>query len=79
MSSARLNMAVTGIILISMGKIEDGLYGPIIIHPRPGIESPFHMISSNPDDIQELVAAERRVSPLVLADLSHIPQKQSGI
>ncbi|KAF7548214.1 hypothetical protein G7Z17_g7212 [Cylindrodendrum hubeiense] len=54
------------------GQIEDGLYGPIVIHPRPGDPKPFHLISDDPETIHALEEAERNVVPLVIADFTHI-------
>lgn len=60
------------------GQIEDGLYGPILVHPRPGITKPFHMISNDPKAIQAMEKAERQVHPLILYDYMHITSEQKS-
>ncbi|KAL6695462.1 Cupredoxin [Trichoderma pleuroticola] len=58
------------------GQIEDGLYGPIIIHPRPQDPKPFHLISSDPNAIAAMVEAERNVKPLTIADFNHFTSQE---
>lgn len=53
------------------GQIEDGLYGPILIHPSEHEPRPFHMISDDSKSIKAMELAELEVQPLVIADLSH--------
>ncbi|KAM0255898.1 hypothetical protein ACHAQJ_005299 [Trichoderma viride] len=57
-------------------QIEDGLYGPIIIHPRPQGQKPFHLISSDPAAIAAMIKAERNVKPLAIADLNHFTSEE---
>ncbi|KAK2599029.1 hypothetical protein QQS21_005495 [Conoideocrella luteorostrata] len=58
------------------GQIEDGLYGPIVIHPRSDTPKPFHMISKDRKSIQAMERAERAVHPLVLYDYMHITSEE---
>lgn len=58
------------------GQIEDGLYGPIIIHPRSQDPKPFHLISSDPDAIAGMIEAERNVKPLAIADFNHFTSQE---
>ena len=54
-------------------QIDDGLYGPIVIHPRTESPNPFAAIAKNNSAIlQALKQAEREVRPLVLGDLRHV-------
>ncbi|OAA34619.1 laccase [Metarhizium rileyi] len=62
----------------SRGQIEDGLYGHILIHPRPGTEKPFHLISDSPHEIQAMERAERAVRPLMIYDHMHITSGQKA-
>ncbi|KAH6980676.1 multicopper oxidase [Ilyonectria sp. MPI-CAGE-AT-0026] len=55
------------------GQIDDGLYGPIIIHPRRGREKPFGLISQDPAAVAAMEYAERRTQPVVLSDHRHVP------
>ena len=54
------------------GQINDGLYGPIIIHPRKSEEKPFDLISNDPGMVRALEEAETKVRTLVLSDFRHI-------
>jgi FtsP/CotA-like multicopper oxidase with cupredoxin domain len=58
------------------GQIEDGLYGPILIHPQPGTKKPFHMISNDPAALRAMERAERAVHPLIMFDYMHITSEQ---
>ncbi|KAL7918087.1 Cupredoxin [Trichoderma austrokoningii] len=58
------------------GQIEDGLYGPLIIHPSPESQKPFHLISSDPADIAAMEKAERNVKPIAIADLNHFTSEE---
>jgi FtsP/CotA-like multicopper oxidase with cupredoxin domain len=53
-------------------QIEDGLYGSILINPRPGTPKPFHMISDDKADVKSMERAERNSKPLALYDFMHI-------
>ena len=54
------------------GQVNDGMYGPIIIHPCDSEEKPFGLISDDPDTILALEKAERKVKPLLLSDHRHV-------
>jgi FtsP/CotA-like multicopper oxidase with cupredoxin domain len=58
------------------GQIEDGMYGPITIHPKPGTPKPWHLISNNSATIAALETAEDNVRPLLLGDLRHRPSNE---
>ncbi|KAM3434626.1 hypothetical protein MY4824_005305 [Beauveria thailandica] len=53
-------------------QIEDGLYGHIFIHPRPGADNPFHLISAHSADVGAMVQAEKRSQAVAVFDLMHI-------
>lgn len=57
-------------------QIEDGLYGPVFIRPRAGLDSPFHLISSDPADVSAMVAAEHASKAVAVFDLMHITSEQ---
>ncbi|KAF4986067.1 hypothetical protein FDECE_16145 [Fusarium decemcellulare] len=59
------------------GQLHDGLYGPIIIHPRENREKPFSLISSDPASIQAMENAERRTETVVLSDLRHVTSTEA--
>lgn len=54
------------------GQIEDGLYGPILIHPAKDTLKPFHMISPDPQVQQRLREAEKGATPLLISDFTHL-------
>ncbi|KAM5352708.1 hypothetical protein ACJ41O_005430 [Fusarium nematophilum] len=54
------------------GQIEDGLFGPIVIHPRPDDPNPFHLISEDEKTLCAMEEAESRVIPLVISDFVHL-------
>lgn len=54
------------------GQVDDGLYGPILIHPKRGIAKPFSLISSDPATVAAIEKAEANVKPLVLSDFHHV-------
>lgn len=58
------------------GQIEDGLYGPLIIHPSSKNQKPFHLISSDPAAIAAMIKAERNVKPIAIADLNHFTSEE---
>ncbi|KAJ3493721.1 hypothetical protein NLG97_g4552 [Lecanicillium saksenae] len=57
-------------------QIEDGLYGPIFIQPRPGTDNPFHLISSSNTDVRAMLQAETNSKPIAVFDLMHITSEQ---
>ena len=54
------------------GQLDDGLYGPILIHPRNGSSLPFGLISNNSQTLTAIAQAEANKKPLVLSDFRHI-------
>ncbi|CEJ94329.1 hypothetical protein VHEMI09868 [[Torrubiella] hemipterigena] len=57
-------------------QIEDGLYGAVVIRPRPHDPKPFSKISADRYAIQAMEAAERNVKPLTIYDYMHITSKE---
>lgn len=58
------------------GQIEDGLYGPIIIHPKRDAIRPFHLISGDPHVRQLLEEAEQTVTHLLVSDFTHLTSEE---
>ncbi|GAM82783.1 hypothetical protein ANO11243_007690 [Dothideomycetidae sp. 11243] len=58
------------------GQIEDGLYGPILIHPRQGDPKPFNLISPDSGAVNAMIEAERNVKPLIITDFNHFSSEQ---
>lgn len=58
------------------GQIEDGLYGPIIIHPRCGDPKPFGMISDDKNTLLAMEEAEKNVVPVVISDQVHLTSEE---
>ncbi|CAK7201482.1 hypothetical protein SEUCBS139899_004187 [Sporothrix eucalyptigena] len=54
------------------GQIDDGLFGPIIIRPKPTTERPFRLIASCSEETNAMLAAEAASRPLVLSDFRHV-------
>lgn len=59
------------------GQVEDGQYGPIIIHPRKDRPTPFGLISSDPSTVAAIEKAVADVKPLVLSDWRNIPSTEA--
>ena len=57
-------------------QIEDGLYGPLTIYPKPGTPKPWGLISNDPVTVAALEAADENVQPLLLGDLEHRPSPE---
>ena len=57
-----------------LGQIEDGMYGPIVIHPRHGAANPFHLIDAA--SAHDMARAVREVKPLVMYDYMHITSQE---
>lgn len=57
-------------------QIEDGLYGPIFIHPRPRTDNPFHLVSPSTGNISALMAAENDSKTIAVFDLMHITSQE---
>ncbi|KAJ5099871.1 hypothetical protein N7532_006872 [Penicillium argentinense] len=50
------------------GQFEDGLYGPIYITPTATETRPFSLVATNNTQLQAMLAAERKTSPVLLSD-----------
>lgn len=55
-----------------LGQIGDGMFGPIIIHPKSGAPRPFSKISKDAAAVRAMKQAEANVKPLVLSDHRHV-------
>lgn len=55
------------------GQLNDGMYGPIVIHPAEGAPRPFSKISG---DAEAMKRAEADVRPLVLSDHRHVTSER---
>lgn len=60
----------------SRGEIEDGFYGPIIIHPSKSRLKPFELISNNKKTVKALEKAEKSVHPLLITDFTHLTSQE---
>jgi len=54
------------------GQLDDGLYGPIVIHPKSGVEKPFGKISSDAGTLKAIEKAEANVQPILFSDFRHV-------
>ncbi|KAF4977907.1 hypothetical protein FZEAL_5612 [Fusarium zealandicum] len=54
------------------GQIEDGLFGPMVIHPRSSDPNPFHLISKDSKTLYAIEDAVQNVTPLVISDFVHL-------
>ena len=55
----------------SRGQLDDGMYGPIIIHPAPSVQTPFGTISSDTKEVAAMEAAAANPYPLLMSDWHH--------
>lgn len=53
-------------------QINDGLYGPIVIHPRPGTQKPYALITQDPKALLAIEKAEVQRIPLLIGDWRHM-------
>jgi FtsP/CotA-like multicopper oxidase with cupredoxin domain len=53
-------------------QINDGLYGPIIIHPKAGTATPYSLITQDPVSLHAIEEAEKNRIPILLSDWRHI-------
>ena len=60
----------------SSGLVSDGLFGPIIIHPKSETTTPYSLIASDPDELRRIALAERRRIPLLLSDWRHVTSEE---
>ena len=54
------------------GQIDDGLYGPLLIHPSKAEPKPFSQISNDPATVQALEKAADKPRQLVVSDFQHL-------
>lgn len=52
-------------------QINDGLYGPLVIHPKPGTPKPYGLITSSPMSLAAIEMAERKRISLLVGDWRH--------
>ncbi|KAH8810951.1 Cupredoxin-like protein [Xylogone sp. PMI_703] len=52
----------------TQSQLEDGLLGPIVIHPAPSTPDPYHFITRNSKSLAAIRRAEQNRTPLVLSD-----------
>ncbi|KAK0648461.1 multicopper oxidase [Cercophora newfieldiana] len=57
-------------------QLNDGMYGPIVIHPKAGAARPFAKISNKDKVIRAMEKAEAEVKPLVLSDHRHVTSER---
>lgn len=54
-------------------QLEDGFFGPLIIHPKKGRDKPWGLIAPKDNKaIAALEKAERRTHPLIISDFMHM-------
>ncbi|KAJ5649013.1 uncharacterized protein N7484_002736 [Penicillium longicatenatum] len=58
------------------GQLEDGLYGPIYIKPSNSEERPFSMITTKSSELQAMLVAEKKTSPVILSDWRLLTSEQ---
>ncbi|KAI1320996.1 multicopper oxidase [Xylariaceae sp. FL0255] len=56
----------------TQGQIDDGLFGPIVIHPSDTTETPFKLISQDEATIAAMENAAANIQPLMLSDWRNI-------
>ncbi|KAI0973814.1 multicopper oxidase [Xylaria arbuscula] len=54
------------------GQLDDGQYGPLIIHPKKNRTKPFGLISQDKDTISAMEKAASEIKPLMLSDWRNI-------
>lgn len=59
------------------GQLDDGQYGPIIIHPKKDRSTPFGLISQDRNTVRAIEKAVAKVKPLVLSDWRNIPSEEA--
>lgn len=52
----------------SGSQVNDGLYGPIIIHPAPSTPAPYDLITTDAKSLSAIQAAEQTRMPLLISD-----------
>ncbi|PQE21586.1 multicopper oxidase protein [Rutstroemia sp. NJR-2017a WRK4] len=59
------------------GQIDDGQFGPLVIHPKKSRPTPFGLISQDKDTLTAIQNAVSKVQPLMLSDYRNIPSSES--
>lgn len=54
------------------GQLDDGLRGPLLIHPSPSRAKPFTTLSSDKGELDQMAKAERNPKILQLSDWSQL-------
>ncbi|KAJ9116413.1 hypothetical protein QFC22_004855 [Naganishia vaughanmartiniae] len=54
------------------GQLDDGLRGPLLIHPSPSRAKPFATLSSDVDELEQMAKAERNPKIVQLSDWSQL-------
>lgn len=70
----------------SASQVNDGLYGPIVIHPAPSTPAPYDLITKDAVSLSAIQRAEKTRLPLLISDWRHVESqyewessKQSGV
>ncbi|KAL8334395.1 hypothetical protein RB598_008915 [Gaeumannomyces tritici] len=61
----------------SRGQIDDGLYGPILIHPRNDTPDPFGLIAQDNSTLQAMRQAMQNAQPVLFPDWRHLTSAKS--
>lgn len=61
----------------SRGQIDDGLYGPILIHPRNDTPDPFGLIAQDNSTLKAMRQAMQNVQPILFSDWRHLTSAKS--
>ncbi|KXJ90373.1 multicopper oxidase-domain-containing protein [Microdochium bolleyi] len=56
----------------SDSQVNDGLYGPIVIHAAPGTAKPYGLLTKDPRALQAISKAEAERVPLLIGDWRHL-------
>ncbi|KAH7029787.1 Cupredoxin [Microdochium trichocladiopsis] len=56
----------------SESQVNDGLYGPVVIHPAPGTEKPYGLITEDARELKAIEKAEAERIPLLIGDWRHM-------
>ncbi|CAK7243253.1 MAG: hypothetical protein STHCBS139747_004768 [Sporothrix thermara] len=54
------------------GQLDDGLYGPLMIRPKPSRPRPFFKIANSTAQLRAMEEAEKQSRPLLLSDFRHV-------
>ncbi|KAK7950971.1 multicopper oxidase-domain-containing protein [Apiospora aurea] len=58
-------------------QIDDGLFGPIVIHPKPDAPNPYSLVTQDTAALDAIKSAEKHRYPLLLSDWRHTPSSQA--